>query len=237
MTANNSPQSTAGALRPTSDGFIPSAPLLLCSGVKRLCTRPVRTIILAFTFLALSLVASADEPTVNQLLGIVRAELPKGWTVSYDKEHAWLEVSRDEAVLSIPTLPNGSGAEKPQRRTFIFAFRVVAAVHPTEYRRLSAENAQIQKNATALYEELISKRVSHKFDSFSPSTNEEKVAVAQYQALKKSLRRLPDFYCDAISLEWSLNSPDYPIISITDDRIRDECTRVQEKVMKLLFKY
>ena len=111
----------------------------------------MKTIILAFAFLALSLIARADEPAVGRLLRSIRAELPKGWTVSYDKDYAWLEVSREKAVLSISALPN-SGFEKPERRTFTFAFRVVAAVHPTEYRRLSIENAQIQKKATALYE-------------------------------------------------------------------------------------
>jgi hypothetical protein len=205
--------------------------------VRRLCTRPVRTIILIFTFLALSFMASADEPTVNRLLRSVRAELPKGWTASHDNERAWLEVSRVEAVLAISTLPNEPGGEKPERRTFAFAFRVVAAVHPTEYRRLSAENAQVQKKATALYEDLIRKRVSHKFDSFSPSTDEEKAAVAQYEALKKSLHPLPDFYFEAISLKWKFNSPDNPMIRVTDDSVRDECTRVQEKVVKLLSKY
>jgi hypothetical protein len=181
--------------------------------------------------------ASAEEQTVNRLLRGIRAELPKGWTASYDKEHAWLEISREKAVLSISAFPNGPGGEKPDRRTFRFAFRIVAAVQPIAYRRLSAENAQIQKKVTALYEDLVSKRVSHKFDSFLPSTDEEKAAVAQYEALKKSLHTLPNFYFDGISLEWGFNSPDFPIISATDDRVRDECTRVQEKILKLLSKY
>jgi len=70
-----------------------------------------------------------------------------------------------------------------------------------------------------------------------PRTNEENAAVARYEVLKKSLHTLPDFYFDEISLKWEVNSPDNPIISVTDDRIRDECTRVQEKVVKLLSKY
>lgn len=197
----------------------------------------MRTIILAFTFLALSLLASADEPTVNRLLRGVRAELPKGWTASYDKEHSWLEVYRDEAVSSRSALPNGPPDERTQRRKFAFAFRVMAAVPPKEHRRLSAENAKIQKEAAALYKDLIRKRVSRKFDSFSPSTDEDKAAVARYEALKKSLHTLPDFYFADISLVWGFNSPDNPVISVADDRIRDECTKVQEKVARLLSKY
>lgn len=197
----------------------------------------MKTLILVFTFLALSLIASADDSTVNRLLRGVRAELPEGWTAAYDKDHAWLEVSRDEAVPSVSARPNISADEKPERRKFTFSFRVVAKLHPTEYRRLSAENAQIQKQLSALYQDLISKRVSHKFDSFLPGTDEEKAAVAQYEALKTSLHTLPDFHFDTISLKWGFNSPDNPIIDVIDDRTHDECRRVQERVIKLLSKY
>ncbi len=55
--------------------------------------------------------------------------------------------------------------------------------------------------------------------------------------MKKSWHSLPDFYFDNISLNWELNSPINPLLSVTDDHIRGECTRVQHKVMKLLSKY
>ena len=178
------------------------------------------------------------EPTVDRLLRVIRAELPEGWTASYDKEGSWLKVSRDEPVLSFSALPNRpAGGEKPERRTFVFAFHVAAVVHPAEYHRLRAENAKIQEKVTALYKELVRKKVSGKFDDFLPSTDEEKASVAQYETLKESLHPLPDFYFNDISLEWGFNSPVRPIISVTDDHLRDECKGVQEKVIKLLSKY
>jgi hypothetical protein len=66
---------------------------------------------LLLTILAVILLVSArgehQEQTVNRLLRSVRAELPKGWTASYDKTYAWLEISRDKAVLCESALPNG----------------------------------------------------------------------------------------------------------------------------------
>ena len=199
----------------------------------------MKTLILAILSVVSSISAQGEHPgqTISQLLRHVRAELPKGWTASYDRKYRWLEVSRREAVLSSSAIPNGPGDEKPERRIFSFAFRVVTAVHPAEYRRLSAENVRIQRKVTALYEDLTNKRISHKFDSFLPSTNEEKAAVALYEALKKSLHALPDFYFEDISLKWEFNSPANPFISATDEHVRDECTGVQEKVVKLLSKY
>jgi len=179
------------------------------------------------------------EQTVERLLRNVRAELPKGWTASYDKELAWLEISRDETVFLGLTTPNQppSLLEKRSKGRFFFAFRVVAAVQPVEHRRLSAENAKIQKEADMLYDELIKRRIDHKFDDFSPRTNEEKEAVARYEALKKSFHRLPEFYFGDISLEWGINAPDNPLIVVDDERIRDECRRIQEKIIGLLTKY
>jgi hypothetical protein len=196
---------------------------------------------LFFTILVVISLAPAQgkdlEPTVNLLLRGIRAELPKGWTASYDKRYTWLEISREEAVLSTSALPNGPPDEKSEPRTFAFAFRVMTAIPPNEHRQLSAQNRQIQKEASALYEDLKKRGLQRKFDSFGWKTVEDKRAVARYEALKKSLHSLPEFHFRDISLEWGVNSPDNPIISVTDDRIRDECTRVQEKVIKLLSKY
>ena len=196
---------------------------------------------LLLTFLTLALISSArggqQERTANELLKNVRAELPKGWSATYDKEYSWLEVSRDEAVSSMSGLPNSPLYEKPERRIFRFAFRVMPAVSPDEYHRWSTENAKIQKQATALYEDLVKRRVSQKFDSFMPRTDSERTDVARYEALKASLHILPDFYFHDISLRWQLGSPGAHAIIITEDKIRDECTRVQKRVMKLLSKY
>jgi hypothetical protein len=195
----------------------------------------MQTLNLAFTFLAISLVASAEEPSVNRLLHAIRAELPKGWAASYDEECSWLEVSRDEAVLCVSALPNGLGDEESE--SFAFAFRVVEVVHLEDYRRLFAENEQTRKKLGTIYQELIEKGVSHKFDSFLPRTKEEEMAVGQYEALKKSLHKIPDFYFGNVSLAWEFNSPGNPVIIVSDDRVRDECAKVQENVVRLLSKY
>jgi len=195
---------------------------------------------LSLTFLTLALISCGrgrqQEGSANQLLKNIRAELPKGWSATYDREYSWLEVSRDESVSSLSGLPNSPLNEKPERRIFAFAFRVVPVVSPGEYHRWSTENAKVQKELTALYEGLVKRRVSQKFDSFIPGTDTERTDVARYNALKASLHILPDFYFRDISLRWGLGSPG-DAINISDDKIRDECSRVQERVLKLLSKY
>lgn len=197
----------------------------------------MRTIILALTSLALTLVASAGEPAIDRLLRGIRAELPKGWSASYDKEYAWLEVSRDEAVFVALTGPNSSPGLPPWRTQFAIGFRVKPIVLPEEYRRWSAENLQIQKKANALYDELKKRGLQQKFDSFGWKTEDDKKTVARYEALKKSLHWLPDFYFGDICLWWVFNSPEQPGIDVIDVRIGEECAKVQENVVKLLSKY
>jgi len=178
------------------------------------------------------------EQTTERLLTRIRAALPKGWTTSHNSENAWLEIARDEAVLATSAIPCGPGDEKPEPQKFFFTFNIVAAVQPNEYHRLSAENAEIDKETTKIYQELVKRRLPRTFDrSFSPRTIEEKATVERYEALKRSRHRLPDFYYGDIGLEWGVNSPNNPFIGIMDDRIREECYRVRDKVVKLLSSY
>ena len=102
-----------------------------------------------------------------------------------------------------------------------------------EYRRRSIKNIKIQKELNALYTTFERKGVSHKFDSFSPSTNEEKADVTCYEALKESLYDLPEFYFRDFSLLSAFKAQTF----IVDDHIRDECKQVEERVTKLLSRY
>ena len=144
-----------------------------------------------------------SEQTVDELLRQIRVQLPKGWAANFDKEHSWLEVSRDEPVMSLSPLPNGPAFEQPEKRQFSVAFRVMPAVPPDEHRRLSAENTNIQREITALYEELSRRNIPRKFDAFLPRDDSEKAAVARYEAFKKAWHDLPDYYFRDIGLQRS----------------------------------
>jgi hypothetical protein len=179
----------------------------------------------------------APQKTIDELLQKIRAELPKGWTAAYDAKIPWLEVSREREVLAVSALPNSPANPEPKPRKYVFAFRVMPAVPPAEYRQLRAENTKTQKELTVLYDDLSKMNIAHKFDSFLPGTAREKEAVARYEALKKKLHALPDFYFEDIGLTWALGEPELPEISVTDEKVRAECQGVQEKVLKLLSKY
>ena len=203
-------------------------------GIRNRCMLKLK---IAFTFLLVSLEVNAEELSVNRLLNAIRAELPDGWVASYEESYSWLAVSRDKPVLSVSALPNSPGLENAERRPFAFAFRIVELVPVEDYRRFLAENERTREKATRVYQELVDKGVPQKFDSFHPRTREEEAEFAQYEALKGSLHALPDFYFGSISLVWEFNSPNNPTIGIADNQVRDECTKVQEKVVSLLSRY
>jgi hypothetical protein len=106
-----------------------------------------------------------------------------------------------------------------------------------EHHRLSIENAKIEKEATEVYEKLVKSGVAHKFDSFLPRNDSERAGVARYKALKASLHLLPDFYFRDIGLRWQFGSPGNPEVYVVDEKIREECRRVQERIVKLFSKY
>jgi hypothetical protein len=188
-----------------------------------------------------ALAAKYPSKSVELLLGRMQGELPKGWRASYERECSVLEISRDEAVLATYVFVNAPPDQKPEKSKFAFALRVLPAVSPHEHRRLSAENARIQKELGALYEELVKKGISQKFDSFFGRTVEEETAVARYNALKKSQHRLPEFHHGEISLQWLYGWLDDkgwgPDVYIEDERVREECTEIQKKILALLSKY
>jgi hypothetical protein len=68
----------------------------------------VKTLLLTLLAFVWMISARAGEAaqTPNELLKAVRAELPKGWSASYDKKDLCLKISRDEAVGSKSAQPN-----------------------------------------------------------------------------------------------------------------------------------
>lgn len=195
-----------------------------------------------FSVLALNFSAygGEQEPIINKLLGNIRAELPKGWTASYDKENLWLQVSRDEKVLSTFEVINGpAGGDRAELEEFVFAFRVMPGMTQAEYRRLKAENARIEKEAQVLYESLVNRKVPQELlDGFLPRSKEETVDVARLEALKTARRSLPDFAFGAISLQWGYGAPSWPThLYVVDDKTREECAGVEGGVLKLLEKF
>jgi hypothetical protein len=184
--------------------------------------------------------AATNEKTVEQLLQQIRSEIPQHWTVSYEKETSWMEVVRSEPVTLFRYVINGDTSQKPELGEFSFAFRVVPYMKRSDYNRLKAENIRNQREMSTLYETLVKKHVSHKFDSFIVSGDDPNgKLVERYNQLNESLHNLPDYYYQDLTLksEWSewLTGPPYN--QVVDDAARQECAQVMDKVIGLLSKY
>lgn len=193
-------------------------------------------IILTFVWI-FAVQAEVPEQTVTELVRAIRAELPRGWSASYEKETSGVRVERGEKVPAVFAVMNGPAGEKSKPSAFVFTYRINPFLLVDEFGRLRAENEKIQKEVTVLYDQLVKRHVSQKFDDFLPVNEEDKKLVARYEALKSSLHLLPDFHFRDISVSWSYNGPGWPSIYVTDDRAREECSRVKVSVVKLLSKY
>lgn len=181
----------------------------------------------------------ADEKSasINDFMGKIRANIPTGWSVSYEKQNDWLEVSRDESVLCTSASPNSNPTEENRLQQFSFAFRISPKMPLTEYRKLSKQNLVIQGEMKMIYDELVKRHVPRKFDSFLAQTDGDKTLAFRYDSLKNSTRDLPDFYFQDISMTWALNSPANPTISVIDPKIHKECNSVRTEVGNLAFHY
>lgn len=75
------------------------------------------------------------EEKVRNLVERIRAELPQGWSVSYEAQYAWLEVKRNKPAATITGGINYSESEKRENDVVFFSLRVLAKIEPAEYDR------------------------------------------------------------------------------------------------------
>lgn len=182
--------------------------------------------------------AGVPDATVAKLQAAIRNILPEGWSVSYEKETHWLEIKRREPLLVLSALPNSSPDQTPQRGEFLFAFRVRKLLPMSEYQQQHSINRRLAARLGMLYDKLVKRRVSQKFDSFAPVTEEDKALVEEYEKVKAAAPYdLPDFFYDDISLDWAYNDPKNPVCIPADNALEKECREVLGEVTKLLSTY
>jgi hypothetical protein len=170
--------------------------------------------------------------TANALVQSIQGSLPPGWTASLERETSWIQVARMAPVLSTSTAPNVNPFEPPQPREFWFAFRVMPHLSDAEHRRRHMQNLTLAREASAIHDELVRRRVSRKFDSFLPQTDEERQLATNYERLKSAAHVLPTHHYRDIGLELY-----EPTVSANNERESRECRAVYEKTLRLLKKY
>lgn len=211
--------------------------------IKR-CT--MKTILLA-VLAVIPVLSARGESTgqaVQELVQTIRAQIPDGWVVTYQRGRSLLEVYRRKSVLgNYPAIPNQFPDELNKspasvRGRVSFMFRVKEGVTPAEYKRLSAENAPVHKELKNVTNQLEQRKMQcDKGGTYVPRNDSDKQLLAQYNALK--LHYVPDYYFRTISLDLEGEPGGRGIgdFSPKDEQVRDECTRVREILMKLLSKY
>lgn len=197
----------------------------------------------AFIYLiltALVLTACQSPPKkepIDDLVTQIEEKLPEGWSVVWEPEYSSLEVLRNEKVEAYFTPPNTAIDEKSETSRYRFAFRLRDKVSESEYQQLSSRNQEINKEQAVLYDQLIARRVDHKFDSFIPNNDEDRALVTLYDNLKAKENSLPHYHFRDRSLTWIYGGPDSESHTIADEKIRIECHTVRADVISILTSY
>lgn len=178
-----------------------------------------------------------SKNSIVSLVRSIKSVLPPGWSVSYGQENSSLEVVRRNKVLASSALPNSGLPEEPELHRFYLLFRIHPKISRVDYQRMKSENQKKRKEINFLYNDLVKRRVNHKFDSFSPSKEKDKKDVVRYNALKRSLHELPDFYFEDLTVNWVVGSPEYPMIYVEGDKIRAECENTRKKIVAIFSAY
>ena len=204
---------------------------------------------------ALAQIGAADSPapavgntdrgsTIIALVEKIHTPLPAGWKVSYQPKNTALIVERNEPVtLNESDMPNGPFTMKGRKPpTIPLHFSIVFDIEPytlndAEYTRLKAENVEINKKLTVLYDKM--RRIDHKYDDFVPKTENEKKQVDAYNQLKATLHVIPEYRYKDISLVYydPFMMGKYEFNAIVDDVQRKECGQVFKQVLSLFAKY
>lgn len=178
-----------------------------------------------------------SKKSIVSLVRSIKGVLPPDWSVSYGQENSSLEVVRRNKVFTSSCLPNSDPFEEPKLRQFYLLFRILPKVSQTDYQKMETDNQKKRREINALYNDLVRRKVNHKFDSFNPSKEKDKKDVARYNALKESLHTLPDFHFEDLTVNWIIGSPEYPMIYVNDDRLRLECENTRKKIVAILSAY
>lgn len=165
---------------------------------------------------------------------VEKAVARKGWTVEVKGNE--ITVRRDKPVEMVRELPNAPFPGKPSpdgERTVRYVLRFAPKMTIDEYDKLAAVNATSDKEYDRLKQEV---GVAHKFDDFSPRTDEEKKRVADFKAAVAKLPRhaLPDLYTPDHSIyflhPWDGSHP-------ADEKVTAECDAVAGVLLRLFGMY
>lgn len=170
--------------------------------------------------------------TVEALVKDLKDRIPQGWSIAYDKDNAMIEVDRDHETLCDSVAINGSPFDKPEKVKVKLALEIVPFVSSVQYKRLDAENKQLQKKLDVIDKELRAGGAFAGKDGYMNAGHGDAAEISYYNGLKKKLHAVPEFRYRDISLD-TLDGPWVPI----DDAVAQEYREVIKKIEGALEKY
>jgi hypothetical protein len=125
---------------------------------------------------------------------------------------------------------------------YVITIRFLPLLSKDDYRRLVEADKARKAKVERMYEELESRRLSGKFDDFSPKTPDDKRLIAEYKQLKESIQPLPQFHNDryTVDIKGSLDpqSPYYYSLSFfANGQIGKEVKATRSQIQKCFSRY
>jgi len=188
--------------------------------------------------------AEVPKEVLEEVEAAFEKKLPDGWVVRVDVEKQWIEIEKEGKVLQHPVpLPNAMGGRQPPPKLERFRVQLEAGefVSLLEYKRRSAANREIHQRLGAMYESM--RGITHKFDSFIPSSDEEREQVRAYEELKAKVHKLPEFFyqenASFVLDNWSQlgGGIDGATLLIADEGVRKQVRKELGEAFSVLGRY
>jgi hypothetical protein len=110
-------------------------------------------LVAAFAWVGMSNVVFADglrEADITHLVQALQFRVPKGWTVSYEKDLHVIDVTRDARTIIDFIAPGLSGEQPGKYENFQFFMWAMPLVSASEFQRMRLDNQKQKKKLMVL---------------------------------------------------------------------------------------
>jgi glutathione peroxidase len=175
--------------------------------------------------------AALSKAVVSKHAKRIGAVLPKGWSVSM--KGSMVTAQRDKEVRGEQLEVNAPAMRKPKIVTWTFRIllRFAPPMTAKQYHRMREENKATEAKLAAMREKM--RHITHKFGSYIGLTQADKKLVADYNKIRARLHRLPDAFASDAVVYFEGGYSSSPFTTITDPKVRTECSAVRNKVRGL----
>lgn len=186
--------------------------------------------------------ALLSNPTPNPrsiklLVNTLRKVIPISWSVKFDKETRSVIIKRRDPFLAVSGQPNSEPYKEPELVEYAICYDIQHGISIAEFNSRKQHNLGLKTEAMKLYDILVSRKMTRKFDDFIPRTTEDAEIVKEYKIIKTSFLELPHYYYRDTSLTCNYGGSLRPVFIPAENTQLMECQSVEKKNLSILSSY